>query len=72
VLPEQRVSLLIGDRAIPADPHPIQTNSLSFTLTNAVPGKYFIRLRVDGVDSLLIDQSATLPKFDILQMVTIT
>ena len=71
-LPEQRVSLLIGDRAIAANPHPTLTDSLSFTLTNAVPGKYFVRLRVDGVDSLLIDQSATLPKFDSSQTVTIT
>jgi hypothetical protein len=72
VLPEQRVSCLIGDRVIAANPHPNLTDSLSFTLPNAVPGQYFVRLRVDGVDSLLIDQSATLPKFDILQMVTIT
>ncbi len=72
VLPEQRVSLLVGDRAIPAAPHPTQTDSLSFTLTNAVPGQYFVRLRVDGVDSLLIDQSTTIPAFDTSQKVTIT
>jgi hypothetical protein len=72
VLPEQRVSVLIGDRAIVANPHPTLTDSLSFTLPNAVPGKYFVRLRVDGVDSLLIDQSTTIPVFDPSQVVTIT
>ena len=70
--PDQRASLLLGDREIPANPHAALTTSLDFKVTAATPGDYFLRLRVDGVDSLLIDKSATPPVFDPLQKVTIT
>lgn len=70
--PEQRASLLLGNREILANPHLVQTNSLSFNVTAATPGDYFLRLRVDGVDSLLVDKSTALPVFDPSQKVTIT
>ena len=72
VAPEQRVNLLIGDREIPANPHPAQTDSLGFLIKTVTPGDYFVRLRIDGVDSLLIDKSAVPPVFDTTQKVTIT
>ena len=69
--PDQRASLLLGDREIPANIHPAQTGSLNFNVRTATPGDYFLRLRVDGVDSLLINKLATPPVFDPLQKVTI-
>jgi hypothetical protein len=73
VLAAQRVSLFIGDREIPAQPHPAQTPNLSFVLPSDLSGPYFIRLRVDGIDSqLVLDYTAANPTFDPLQKVTIS
>ncbi len=72
VHPNQRVALLVGDREILAESHPILTDTLKFIIQAAVPGDYFIRLRIDGVDSLLIDRTVIPPVFDPSQKVTIT
>lgn len=73
VLPEQRVMLLIGDREIPAEAHPTQTDTLDFVISEAVAGEYLVRLRIDGVDSLpVIQTSGGLLEFDPAQKVTIT
>ena len=72
VRPEQRVALLLGDREVLAQPHPVQTDTLEFLVTAAPVGEHFVRLRVDGVDSLLVDRSVTPPVFDVTQKVTIT
>jgi hypothetical protein len=37
-----------------------------------VAGTYYVRLRVDGVDSFLINRSLNPPQFDATQKVTIT
>lgn len=51
----QQVSLLFGDREIsPTLPDNFPTSTLVFDFEAPTPGRYFIRLRVDGVDSLLI------------------
>ena len=76
VLPEQRVALLLGGDEVPAEPHPAKTGSLTFIAVDDPPGKfaagdYFVRLRVDGVDSLLIDRSVQPPQFKTSQKVTI-
>jgi hypothetical protein len=68
VLPEQRIALLLGGDEVPAEPHPAKTGNLTFIAMDDPPGKfatgdYFVRLRVDGVDSLLIDRSVQPPKF---------
>lgn len=63
VRPQQRATLIVGDREIPAQPHPTQTNALTFIVRAAPPGAYFIRLRVDAVDSILIDYAALPPVF---------
>jgi hypothetical protein len=80
----QRASLLLGDREVhaapppppppPPAPPPTQTNALTFEVRNAVPGEYFVRLRVAGVDSLVFDRSSEdgPPVFDQTQKVTIT
>lgn len=74
----QRVSLILADREIlaedvivdPEDPQPV--NEFDFIIENAELGKYYIRLRIDGVDSLLVDRSTTPPEYDETQKVTIT
>jgi hypothetical protein len=71
VRPQQRVVLIMGDREIAAQPHPSQTNSLSFLVKKATPGTSFIRLRVDGVDSALVNRAVSPPVF-LNHTVTIT
>lgn len=72
VRPEQRAALLLGDREVLAQPHPAPTDTLTFVVTAAPPGQHFLRLRIDGVDSLLVDRTVTPPGFDLTQRVTIT
>jgi hypothetical protein len=72
VRPEQRVALLLGDQEIPAADRAAQTRQLSFVVQAAVPGSYFIRLRVDGVDSQLVNRAVTPPAFDPKQKVVIS
>lgn len=71
VLPEQNASLLLGDREFQAENHSTKTDTLTFHLADVPAGEYFARLRIDGVDSLLIDSSVTPPVFDVSQKVTI-
>ena len=71
VRPEQHAWLLLGDRQVPADPFSTQTSNLTFTVPNAPAGGFFIRLRVDGVDSLLIRYQVQPLVFDPNQKVTI-
>lgn len=72
ILPAQRASLLLGSREVAAEPHPAQSGSLTFDVVEAPAGDHFLRLRVDGVNSLLINYTVTPPAFDNTQMVTIT
>jgi Pvc16 N-terminal domain len=71
VQPEQRVALLLGDREILAQPRTTLTDRLEFRIVGVTPGEYFVRLRIDGVDSLLVDRTVTPPVFDQNQKVTI-
>jgi hypothetical protein len=72
VLPQQRASLLLGDFEVLADSHPTQSATLTFQTTNIAKGDYFVRLRVDGVDSILVDRAKTPPEFVATQKVTVT
>lgn len=80
VLQEQRVALLFSDQevpfAFPKPPHsltaPLSFQNLSFDLGVLPAGKYFVRLRVDGVDSLLVDRATKPPTFDESQRVEIS
>lgn len=77
VLREQSAVLLLGDRLIKAapiaDPNMTQTDTLTFVAGQIAAGTYRLRLRIDGVDSPLIDLSnPAQPKFDDSQQVTIT
>jgi Pvc16 N-terminal domain len=63
VRPSQQAFLLIGSQAAPADwpPNPIPTNSPSFTfpLLQPTAQPVPVRLRVDGIDSPIIDMTQT-------------
>jgi hypothetical protein len=71
VRPGQQVSLLIGgqqalaDQQGPFDDFPTPTNTLSFTFEPLLPtaGKVPVWLRVDGVDSQIIDTSGPTPTY---------
>jgi hypothetical protein len=68
----QRVSLAVSDREIAAEPISVdKTASLTFKASGLPSGQQWVRLRVDGVDSLLIDRSVMPPAFDASQRVTI-
>lgn len=71
IRPGQRATLLLGSDEIAAAAHPVQTDTLTFTLDDVVAGTRRFRLRVDGVDSRLVDRSATPPVFDGTQKVVI-
>lgn len=68
---EQRVSLLVGDLEVPAPPRGSAVASLAFTVPDAPTGEHYVRLRVDGVDSLRVDRSVTPPVFDVSQRVVL-
>jgi hypothetical protein len=71
VRPGQRVSLIVGGTEVMATPFLAQTASVSFKMNNAPVGEFFIRLRVDGVDSILIKKQNGKPVFDQTQKVAI-
>jgi len=72
VWPGQVVSLLLGGLEVPAKSFTAQTATLTFAASNLTSGSYYFRLRVDGVDSLLVNRSVTPPIFDPTQQVTVT
>jgi hypothetical protein len=69
---EQDVLLIVGDRAIVAEPITVaKTDTLTFKSSDLPSGAQWVRLRVEGVDSILIDRTKTPPSFDATQKVTI-
>lgn len=72
VWPGQVVSLLLGSLEVPVQSFTAQTATLKFAASNLPSGSYYFRLRVDGVDSLLVNRSVTPPIFDPTQQVTVT
>jgi hypothetical protein len=69
---DQRASLLLGDQEILANAHPFQIANLTFAAQELSAGPYFVRLRIDGVDSFLVNRALTPPQFDPTQKVTVT
>ncbi|MBF2065979.1 MAG: DUF4255 domain-containing protein [Calothrix sp. C42_A2020_038] len=68
---DQRVSLLVGDREVSPQVRTNQSEALVFEINNIAVGEYFLRLRVDGIDSLLINRGVKPPVFDATQKVII-
>lgn len=67
----QHVLLLFGGQAFAAPPLPPSTNTLTFTVASVAAGDYYLRLRVEGVDSLLVDMTKTPPIYDPTKKVTV-
>ncbi len=72
VLPQQQAILLLGDAEFLADAHAATTATLTFAATGLTAGALWFRLRVDGVDSHLVDRAKTPPTYDPTQQVTVT
>lgn len=72
VLTSQKVTLVLGDREFWADHRSSSTDTLSFSVGDFPAETYYCRLRIDGVESILIDRSKTPPAFDVTQRVAIT
>jgi hypothetical protein len=73
VRPDQRASLVLGSREFIAQPLTAQSATVTFDVSEMSASVYWARLRVDGVESLLVDRSD--PKnlaFDASQQITIT
>jgi len=62
--PGQKITLNAGGREAQPGDFAAQTGSLDFVFPQLAPGAQWIRMRVDGVDSLLVDRSTTPPTFD--------
>ncbi len=71
VRPGQRVTLNAGGReALPIN-FTSQTGSLSFRFPVLAAGQQWLRLNVDGADSLLVNRAVTPPAFDTTQRMNI-
>lgn len=69
----QRATLMLGDQEVRADAfaaNVTQSDTLTFSATLSA-GTYWVRLRVDGVDSPMIDRTSKPPVFS-AQQVTVT
>jgi Pvc16 N-terminal domain len=69
--PGQTVSLLLGQEEISPETFAAPTGTLNFIARNAQAGALLARLRIDGVDSPIVDRAAEPPVF-LDQRVTIT
>lgn len=59
--PTQTAALLVGERELPIAPRDAAVTKLSVLVPDARPGPALLRLRVDGVDSDLLDRTASPP-----------
>jgi hypothetical protein len=62
LIPLQHVSVILRDREFPLKSL-VEPDRLEFDVTDMDTGSYYVRLRVDGIDSLLIDYTTTPPEF---------
>jgi len=71
VRPTQAASLALGGDTAEANPHAAATGTLTFVFGNVPPGAQWVRLIVDGVESLLVNRTTTPPTFDQSQSATV-
>jgi hypothetical protein len=71
VRPAQDARLTLGGDTGIAQPHATATSTLTFALGDVPQGAQWVRLTVDGVESLLIDPTVEPPAFDSTQSVTV-
>jgi hypothetical protein len=63
IRPGQRASLALGEHEVSANLFSAATASLSFVFRNAPAGTFLVRLRVDNIDSAIINHGTTPPSF---------
>jgi hypothetical protein len=71
VRPAQEALLTLGGDTALAAPLATQASTLTFELADVPPGPQWVRLTVDGVESLLVDRSIEPPAFDPSQSVAV-
>jgi hypothetical protein len=59
----QRVTLIVGDRTFKPNTFAVKTGALTFVLKGLTAGKYRVRIRVDGVDSIIVNKTTTPPTY---------
>jgi hypothetical protein len=69
---EQRATLMLDSLEATARQHANTADPLIFAFPDTVAaGEHWLRLRVDGADSLLLDRSGPAPVFDVTQKITV-
>jgi hypothetical protein len=71
VWPAQEAQLTLGGDSALADPLTVSGSTLQFELGDVPPGSQWLRLTVDGVESLLVNRLADPPAFDPSQFVAV-
>jgi hypothetical protein len=71
VRPAQEAMLALGGDSALADPITAPASTLTFELGAVPPGSRWVRLTVDGVESLLVDRSVEPPVFEPAQSVVV-
>ncbi|MCA8978329.1 MAG: DUF4255 domain-containing protein [Planctomycetes bacterium] len=71
VQPQQSVSFLVGSQAAPSSPILAPTDTVVVGFTGLTAGTFPVRLRVDGIDSVLVDYESTPPSYLASQQVTL-
>jgi hypothetical protein len=61
--PGQRVSLILGALEVIAQPFTLATGTITFVVAAAPVGDHLVRLRVDGIESALVNYAAKPPVF---------
>jgi hypothetical protein len=69
--PSQRVTLALDGDVAGAEPHPTATDMLTFRFGIVPDGNRWVRLTVDGAESLLVDRTKSPPEFDSSQVVAV-
>jgi Pvc16 N-terminal domain len=72
VWPDQRLSVLLGGQEIRVPSVTSPTGSLTVPVGDIAPGDYYVRLRVDGIDSQLIVIGDGPPHFNTALQVTLS
>ena len=71
VRPSQSARLALGTDTAVAEPHPTTTGQLTFKFGVIPDGLQWLRLTVDGAESLLVSRATVPPTYDATQRVTV-
>jgi hypothetical protein len=71
VRPSQRATLALDGEVATAAAHPTTTGTLTFRFGAVPAGSRFVRLTVDGAESLLVDRSVVPPVYDTTQKLVV-